>query len=143
MSNVYKLQEGDTPITVARTYGVSIARLIKVNGLSMNVGGEMLALMFNYIGRADCKLKAGKIMSCTFRSDAAGRPVYADKSNPDDVRFYVFPNGIPESQPIEVGSPFQDGPKIFVTETDWFTVTPWLIGQEIIIPDKEEGTTHV
>jgi len=141
--SIYRIQEGDTPITVARTYGVSIASLVKANGLTMTVGGEMFSLLFNYIGLSDSKLKPGTILRCTFRSDKSGRPVYMDNSNPDDVRFYVFPTGIPEGQPIEVGSPYQDCPKIFVTESDWFTVSPWLVGQEITIPLKDEVMSHV
>ena len=129
MSRKYTIQDGDTPLTVAKTYGASIASLIKANQLSCSIGGDIFSLVFTYIGPSIEKLKSGDIMRATYRANAQGHPVYES-----DGRYYVFPAGIPENTPVEVGSPFQDGQKIFISGNDWYTVHPWLEGQSLTIP---------
>lgn len=129
MSNRYTIQEGDTPLTVAKTHKASIAAIIRTNQLSCSIGGDIFSLSFSYIGPRIEKLTPGEIMKATYCANAQGYPVYECNG-----RYYVFPSGIPESTPVEVDSPFQDGQKIFIAGNDWYTVHPWREGQEITIP---------
>lgn len=129
MPKTYVIQDGDTPLTIAKTYGASLAALVKGNNLSCSVGGDLFTLQFAFIGPQTERLKPGDLLRATFRTDANGYPVYECEG-----RYYVFPSGIPESTPVEVGSPFQDGPKIFVNDNDWYTVHPWREGQTLMIP---------